>query len=177
MGEIKSTLDIVMEKTKHLSLSNEERDNQKTAEIEKKIKGLLQKFQDQVLQKNRLAAEYEQLKKEYDLPDDSTFINEVFLRLDPDKDNQLLLALLTDMCEANTEEIESVLNDYQDELNSAASYKMVGLRENLAQKHFISGSAVVPNLETDAEWQAEAAELRSKFGKLLDEAKGKLKSK
>ena len=177
MGEIKSTLDIVMEKTKHLSLSNEERDNQKTAEIEKKIKGLLQKFQDQVLSEDRLTAEYEQLKKEYDLSDDSTFIDEVFLRIDPDKDNQLLLALLKDMCEVNAKEIESVLSDYQDELDSAASYKLVELRENLAQKHFISGSAVVPNLEADAEWQAEAAELRSKFGRLMDEARNKLECK
>jgi len=177
MGEIKSTLDIVMEKTKHLSLSNEERDNQKTAEIEKKIKGLLQKFQDQVMPKDRLNAAYEQLKKDYQLSDDSIFMSEVFLRLDPDKDNQILLSLLKDMCEVNTKEIESVLNDYQDELNSAASYKMVELRENLAQKHFISGSAVVPNLEADEEWQVEAAELRSKFGRLLDEVRNKLECK
>jgi hypothetical protein len=67
--------------------------------------------------------------------------------------------------------------DYQDELNSAASYKMVELRENLAQKHFISGSAVVPNLEADEKWQAEAAELRTKFGRLLEEAKDKLDCK
>ena len=177
MGEIKSTLDIVMEKTKHLSLSDEERDNQKTAEIEKKIKGLLQKFQDQVMPKDRLNIEYEQLKKDYHLSDDSIFMSEVFIRLDPDRDNQRLLSLLKDMCEVNTEEIESVLNDYQDELNSAASYKMIELRENLAQKHFISGSAVVPNLEADEEWQIDVAELRSKFGRLLDEAKDKLKCK
>jgi hypothetical protein len=177
MGEIKSTLDIVMEKTKHLSLSHEERDNQKTAEIEKKIKGLLQKLQDQTLPKTRLSAEYEGLKKNYHLSDDSIFMNEVFLRIDLDKDNQLWLTLLKDMCEGNTQEIESVLNDYQDELNSAASYKRVELRENLARKHFISGSAVVPNLEADEEWQAEAAELRTKFGSLLDEAKDKLECK
>ena len=177
MGEIKSTLDIVMEKTKHLRFSNEERNNQKTAEIEKKIKGLLQKFQDQVLPQDRLNTEYEQLKKEYYLSDNSIFMNEIFLKLDPDKDNKMLLALLKDMCGVNIKEIESVLNDYQDELNSAASYKMVELRENLAQKHFISGSAVVPNLESDEEWQVETAELRAKFGKRLDEAKNKLEGK
>ena len=54
---------------------------------------------------------------------------------------------------------------------------MVELRENLAQKHFISGSAVVPNLESDEEWQVEAAELRSKFGRLLDEVRNKLECK
>ena len=35
MGEIKSTLDIVMEKTKHLSLSKAEKDAQKIEEIRK----------------------------------------------------------------------------------------------------------------------------------------------
>jgi len=34
MGEIKSTLDLVMEKTKNLSLSSEERQEQKNKEIE-----------------------------------------------------------------------------------------------------------------------------------------------
>ena len=33
MGEIKSTLDLVMEKTKNLNLSNEEREQQKNKEI------------------------------------------------------------------------------------------------------------------------------------------------
>ena len=33
MGEIKSTLDLVMEKTRHLTLSQEEKDAQKKVEI------------------------------------------------------------------------------------------------------------------------------------------------
>ncbi len=177
MAEIKSTLDIVMEKTKHLSLSSEERDKQQSVEAEKKIKGLLQKFQDQILSENQLSSEYETLKKTYNLPDNSIFINEIFSRLDPDRDNRLLLALLKERCGAPVTEIESILNDYQDELNSAASYRRIEHRENLAQTHFISGSAVVPNLEADEQWQAEVAELRSNFGKLLDAAKNKLECK
>ena len=54
MGEIKSTLDIVMEKTQNLSLSTEERQEQHNIEIVKRIKGLLQKYQDQTLSKNDL---------------------------------------------------------------------------------------------------------------------------
>ena len=42
MGEIKSTLDLVMEKTKNLSLSDEERLGQKNKEIASRIRGLLQ---------------------------------------------------------------------------------------------------------------------------------------
>ena len=43
MGEIKSTLDLVLEKTKNLTLSSEEKEEQKQKEIEKRIKGMMQK--------------------------------------------------------------------------------------------------------------------------------------
>jgi len=67
MGEIKSTLDLVMEKTKHLSLSDEEKQNQKKIESQKRINGLLQKYQDQVLSMEQLHTEYNLLKKEFKL--------------------------------------------------------------------------------------------------------------
>ena len=54
MAEIKSTLDLVMEKTKNLSLSSEERQAQKNQEIESRIRGLLQKFKDRALNSERL---------------------------------------------------------------------------------------------------------------------------
>lgn len=174
MGEIKSTLDLVMEKTKNLSLSTEEREKQKEIEIEKKIRGLLQRLQDQRLSKDQLNSDYERLKKENNLSNNIILMNEIFNRLDLDKHNQELLALLKDLCGANTEEIESVLNDYQDAINAAASYRMIELREDLAQKHYISGSAVVPNLDADEIWQTEARDIRTKFEQKLDGEKDKL---
>jgi hypothetical protein len=57
MGEIKSTLDLVMEKTKDLTLSSEEKKAQKQKEIENRIKGLLQKYQDGFLSKSELKTE------------------------------------------------------------------------------------------------------------------------
>ena len=58
MAEIKSTLDLVMEKTKNLSLSSEERQAQKSKEIESRIRGLLQKFKDQALSADKFKSEY-----------------------------------------------------------------------------------------------------------------------
>ena len=46
MGEIKSTLDLVLEKTKNLNLSSEEKQEQKQKEVENRIKGMMQKYQD-----------------------------------------------------------------------------------------------------------------------------------
>ena len=44
MGEIKSTLDIIMEKTKGLTMSEEERTSFKEKELTGKVKGLVQKY-------------------------------------------------------------------------------------------------------------------------------------
>lgn len=174
MGEIKSTLDLVMEKTKHLNLSSEEKQKQEKAEIRKRINGLLQKYQDQALAGEDLTAEIKKLKKEFSLSDDTPVVDQILERLDLEKDNHQLLALLNTYCSKDLKAIESLLGEFQDELAAAASYRMVQLREDLAQKHSISGSAVVPNLQADDTWQAEAGEIRSKFKEKLQEAKDKI---
>ena len=63
MGEIKSTLDIVLEKTKHLKLSQDEKRAQKSKEFEKRLMGLLQKYLDQLLNLHQLQKELNRLKK------------------------------------------------------------------------------------------------------------------
>ena len=57
MAEIKSTLDLVMEKTRHLTLSDEEKQEQKENEFKIKLKGPAQKFQDQTINKRELKKE------------------------------------------------------------------------------------------------------------------------
>ena len=173
MGEIKSTLDLVMEKTKHLSLSDEEKKNQKQIESEKRINGLLQKYRDQVLSMEQLYTEYDRLKKELNLPDDTGLVNQIIDKIDLTADNRLLLALLNNLCDSGTEGIETLLGEFQEEFNSAASYRMLELREGLAQKHSIFGSAVVPNLQADDAWQAEAGALRARFAEKLEGEKEK----
>lgn len=176
MGEIKSTLDLVMEKTKHLKLSSQEKQQQQTLDIEKHLKGLLQKFLDQTLSRNQLHKHYQRLKQEANLSDDSIFINEILNRLDLGKDNRLLLALIKAYCMVDPAGLESVFNGFQDAVDSAAAYRKVKLREDLSQKYLVSGSAVIPNLEADPEWQVIQRDLRSKFETRLAEQKAGLVS-
>ena len=176
MGEIKSTLDLVMEKTKHLSLSDEEKQNQKKVELEKRVNGLLQKYQDQVLSMDQLLGEYTRIKQELSLPDDSFLVNQTINKIDLTGDNRYLLVLLKQFCGSGIDGIETLLNEFQDEFNSAASYRLVELREDLARKHSISGSAVVPNLQADEVWQSEAGEIRSRFEKKLEAEREKIES-
>ncbi len=174
MGEIKSTLDLVMERTRNLTLSAEEKQAQKQIEIGNRIKGLMQKFQDGLLTQNQIKIDYESLKKDSNLSDDSLLVNEILTRLDPAQNTQILLEVLEEFCRLDTATIRSIINEYRDAYSQAAQKRTAQLKEDLAQKHSITGSAVVPNLDADEDWQREAQDLRKKFEDRLSQAKDQL---
>ncbi|MBT8330808.1 MAG: hypothetical protein KJP06_00645, partial [Deltaproteobacteria bacterium] len=155
MGEIRSTLDLVMEKTKNLNLSNEEKQDQKNKEIESRLNGLLQKFQDQIISTDQFKAEYQSLRKAHHLSKGKHehLLKAICARIELGKDNQDLMDLLTQITGSNIEGINSVLQNYDTAIQTAAEAQSQIAKDNLAGTHFIFGSAVVPNLETDKEWQ------------------------
>jgi hypothetical protein len=173
MGEIKSTLDLVMEKTKNLTLNAEEKQAQKQKETESRIRGLLQKYQDGLLAKNQLKIDYESLKKDSGLSDDSIVINEIFSRLDPFGENQLLLELLEECCRLDVSAVKTIINDFQTDYHKAARERTAQLTEDLARNYAVSGSAVVPNLKADGQWRRTEEKLRLLFEDRLNHAKGK----
>ena len=59
MGEIKSTLDLVLEKTKHLSLSTLEREEMELKEALRKVSGYLSRYRDGVLSLDAMVKEIE----------------------------------------------------------------------------------------------------------------------
>jgi hypothetical protein len=174
MGEIKSTLDLVMEKTKNLNLSDEEREQQKNKEIKDRLRGLMQKFQDSILSTDNFRSDYRRLQKEYGLTDNRHLIDEICSQIQPAKDNQALFDLLTEFKVSDFEGLKSVLQEFQAALATAAGQRREILKDRLAKKHFISGSAVVPNLENDAEWRTATDKLALKYKRLLDQAKARM---
>ncbi|UCF93846.1 MAG: hypothetical protein JSW39_06710 [Desulfobacterales bacterium] len=173
MGEIKSTLDLVLEKTKHLKLSRQEKEAQKVSETESLIKGLLVKFQDQLLTSEQLKSEYHNLQTSQGLPDHQILLKAIFERIDLAQDNQALLVLLREVCNVNPTGLAAVLQDYQETIRRAFRDRQEQARASLAQEHSISGSAVVPNLEADETWQAEVRRIRREFGEILNREKAK----
>jgi hypothetical protein len=174
MAEIKSTLDLVMEKTKNLSLSHEERQGQKNKEIESRIRGLLQKISDQALSADNLRSEYQKLQKDYDLSENAPLIKEICRQIELGKDNQAWFELLSQFKVADIEGIASVLHEFDEVIAAAARERFKILQDKLAEEHFISGPAVVPNLEADKAWREKAREIRAQFEPLLNKAKTKL---
>lgn len=163
MAEIKSTLDLVMERTKNLTLTSTEKQAQKDKENENRIKGLVQKLLDGLLTDSQLMKEYGRVKDASGLSDDSLLVKEIFSRIDPDQANQNLLETLEECCRFDTAAIRGAINDYRNDYNRAAEKRSVQLKEELAQKHSIAGTAVIPNLDSDEQWQQDARDMRQQF--------------
>ena len=174
MGEIKSTLDLVMEKTKNLNLSNEEREQQKNTEIKNRLRGLVQKFQDKISDTDNLRSDYQKLKKEYGLVNHRQLIEEICSQVLPGKNNDALFDLLAEFDVSDSERLKSVLEEFETVYNTAAGERRKIIKDQLAKTHFISGSAVAPNLENDDEWHHTSEKIKLTYTRLLDAEKSEL---
>ena len=177
MGEIKSTLDLVLEKTKHLSLSSEEKQAQAQKDVGNRIKGILQKYQDGLLSLEQLQRAYQGLTSEFNLSDNISLAGEVINRLEPESDNHALFDVLVHCCDLDPGGLADVVNRYQADYQTAAQDRMLALKEILAREHSISGSAVVPNLDTDQKWHREVHDLLATFQEELSRQRANLLGK
>ena len=163
MGEIKSTLDLVLEKTRHLSQSSEEKQAQKQKDITNRISGLLQKYQDRLLSIGQLQREYEAFQAEFKLTDPAALAVQVIDRLDPDSENLALFEVLKHCCQLDYAGLADVIDEYRADYQKAAQSRMEPVKEHLAREYRISGSAVVPNLESDEQWHLAAQKVRAGY--------------
>jgi len=82
VSEIKSTVDIVLEKTKHLTLSEDEKRAQKKKEARQNLAGLLQKYQDEVLDIHQLKDNLNKLREFSDFIDTHALVSEILNRIE-----------------------------------------------------------------------------------------------
>jgi hypothetical protein len=171
MGEIKSTLDLVMEKTRHLTQSQEEKKAQKRIDVNKRLQGLLQKYLDNLLKKDILKEELGKLKTTYDLNVDEMLADLLLNSLKLGRDNTLFLELLSEIFELNLSGLETIFQNFKAAVKSATKERVDQIKTDLSEKRFISGSAVVPNLESDREWLSMLGHIMDGFDKTLNKEK------
>ena len=171
MGEIKSTLDLVMEKTRHLTLSQKEKEGQKQIEVNKRLKGLLQKYRDNLLREEQLGQELESLRKTFDLNVNEMLSHILLDGLKLGSNNISLLELLSAICGLDVSGLAELFHDFQNTIEIAAQKRIEEVKASLEKKRLISGSAIVPNLEIDSEWLATAQGIKGKFDQILSREK------
>lgn len=174
MGEIKSTLDLVMERTRHLTLTEAEKREQALSEFKKNLSGLLMKFQDGLLSLDQVHEELKTLQQKAGFTDAKIVVAEVLKRLDLDQDNERLLTLVEKLYDLDTAAIALILQSYHDTLATSAGNRAQVIKANLTRLSGIAGSAVLPNLEADSDWAVERASIRTQFGAKLAQESAQL---
>jgi len=167
MAEIKSTLELVMERTRHLTLTEEDKREQALAEFKRSVNGLLTRFHDGTMRLDQFQAELSALQQQSHLTDRSIVIGEILSRLDLDGDNGWVLDLLEGVFRIDIQRINAVLDEFQNALEGMTQAHIGQMSSSLLERHGISGSAVIPNHAADPGWNAERQHLRERFESLL----------
>ena len=160
MSEIKSTMDLVMERTRDLSLSRDERDRQRREEFEKLLLGLMTQYDERLLSPENLQKRIDALRSEYGIEDREPVMKALMGRVDPDGDNERLLNLLTRWAPEAGDDLKETLSRYRQQRISLVKEAEGRLKDDLARNHGIRGSALVPNPERDSAFREHLAALQ-----------------
>ena len=149
MAEIKSTLDLVMERTRHLTMSPEERAGQQKQDFEKKLNGLLQQYEDKALAVDELVERVTGLRTDFTIDSDMPVLTAVVQRIQPGLDNAHWLALIKRFAPLAVTQLEEILADNQEKAAALVGKKEQHHLDRLSRDYGIQGSAVAPNFEKD----------------------------
>ncbi|MDI9570321.1 MAG: hypothetical protein QM278_06330 [Pseudomonadota bacterium] len=165
MAEIKSTLDLIMERTKDLVLTEDERKEIRTRERQARVKGWVRRRRDGSLTDDDI--------RKY-LADEGTAASETaallreecLAHVDPGGDNGRILSLLQTALGMDTAPVEELTAAFHGELERLRIDSDRTARAVL-QERGIGGSAVVPNPNLDPEWGRGLERARRRFQERL----------
>ena len=166
MGEIRSTLDIIMEKTKGLTMSDEEKKAFKEQEMARKVRGLIQKYLDGILGLDRLRTEAAALAETDEDMVRAMIRKECIPRIELGENNEPILGILEETTGLDTVSIRTALKDFEDKLEQEKGVREKELIKRLDKKG-ISGSAVIPNMNANSEWAERVSEVKNEFQEKL----------
>jgi hypothetical protein len=159
MAEIKSTLDIIMERTKNLTMTDKEKASFRRKEAEGKVKGWVQKYQDGIIELDTIRSYFEKEITEY--PEVRQILKSQLLDcLKLTGDNGRILRLLEDILETSTETIENTIQSFKHEMDILRIKRIESLGKELKERK-IYGSSVAPNPDHGGDWQESVLKAES----------------
>ena len=167
MAEIKSTLDLVLEKTRDLTLTGKEKRNLEREELDKKVQRIVNRYLDNFFPLTRLREEVEGMdSKEADLPY-RLLTKHLVGHFSLDTDNSAIVSALSEIVGLDTTPLTTLQREYQGEKEEAErSYTEEALLA--LKKKGVSGSAVVPNLNRIPERNQFLKGLSQRYQELLE---------
>ena len=167
MAEIKSTLDLIMEKTRNLLPSEEEKKALLEKEWAGKIRGLVLRVLDGVMTPKALRSEIASSPAPAGINTGDLLKGELIGKIDPDKDNERIFHLLETLCHEDTAGLKSLIGAYREQVGekkaSLATLALAGLASR-----GITGDAVLPNVEADEAFRSFLEGERDSFHRKIE---------
>lgn len=167
MAEIKSTMDIIMEKARALEPSEEEKRVFRRQALEETARGLVQKVLDGLLSSKKVRETLEDVPPERRAESREALIRACLERLDPGRDNQVLYDLLTEAAGVDPAPVRELVDASRSRLSDQAEDRREVLLERLRERG-VSGTAVEVNLRADPEWRRLAEQERESLRRALE---------
>jgi hypothetical protein len=166
VGEIKSTLDLIMEKTRNMSLSEEEKEELKTRELVARLRGLIQKGLEGFLSVSQLRAEIE-TERIKSPATDHHLMAALAARIEPDGENERLFQIMEEVSGRDSAPFKEVVLEWRQDMGRLKDRSVEVLSKAL-KKRGVTGSAVLPNPALDPAWQSAYEERKTACRRRLD---------
>lgn len=168
MAEIKSTLELIMERTKNLTLTDAEKNQLKQTEAEGKINGLVQKYLDGFVGAQALREEVG--KERQACPFFGSMLKTTFItRLQPHENDEKILHALEQVLGLDIAPFQKKILQFRHKVKEIKEDRHISL-SNALKKKGVSGTAVIPNPTHDRDLQKTLEAMREHLIEQLKEA-------
>jgi len=178
MGEIKSTIELAMEKTKKFAISEKEKEEMKQKEVVQKASSLFHRYRDGHLSLNEVLKEVEKMEERTARDVKKSLLSQWIDALSLNDDDERTLKGIESLKQRAIDEIREkfyhLLSQYQEEKEKVKEKMRSKLAEAL-KKDGIYGSAVEPNLDKSDLWKKENEKLDLSYKAKLEEIKEALR--
>jgi hypothetical protein len=169
MAEIKSTLDLVLERTRHLRLSPGEKRAQQQVQLGRSLAGVVQRCADGVLRLDAARQELRALERSSGFPVLRPLVEAILAHLDPEQDDPRLLPLLAQETGVALQRLVESVERLRAQLDTAGAERQADIATTLLQRRGIGGSSLVVNLGADTEWARRRASITAAWRQRLAE--------
>jgi hypothetical protein len=178
MGVIKSTLELAMEKTGKVAISEKEKEEMKRKEVLQKATSLFHRYREGLLPMNDILKEIERMEKKKAAIVKELLLSQWIDALSLDDEEERILKGIESLEQRNIHEVKQkfrdLLSQYQGEKERVKEKAKLRLIEGL-RKDGICGSAVEPKLEGSELWKKENEKLNHSYKMKLEEIKEQLR--
>jgi hypothetical protein len=178
MAEIKSSIEIAMEKTKGLILSREEMQKIKDEELRTKAQSLVHRFLEVDFHLREVEKELAKLDTDQKKMLEKLIWQQLIENIDLDRDNDLILEGLTSLRPASSpliKQVKTLLTEYQEKKNSVFAETTAVILKSLEKKG-IAGTAIQPKVAESKEWAEALAKIKLPLATKLQKIQEELKT-